>query len=152
LCQQRDLVLSEQSQFSQMGVDASVPLDDESINAAVVSSMRSVLRKVLTTQMLKVVDYINQFYAPDFEHGKHSKHHHHHNPVDFPSLAGSHLVLTSPALEFVKATTHIMSLDESLAEEVFFSLYICNIWVYFFFLGVRTGVFAQAFASNAAAG
>ena len=32
--------------------------------------------------------------------------------------AGSHLELRSPALEFVKATTYVMSLDGSLKEEV----------------------------------
>ena len=32
--------------------------------------------------------------------------------------AGSHLRLTSPALEFVKATTHVMGLDPQLTHEV----------------------------------
>jgi hypothetical protein len=32
--------------------------------------------------------------------------------------AGSHLPLASPALEFVKAATHVMSLDPQLAQEV----------------------------------
>jgi hypothetical protein len=31
---------------------------------------------------------------------------------------GSHLPLASPALEFVKAATHVMSLDPQLAQEV----------------------------------
>jgi hypothetical protein len=32
--------------------------------------------------------------------------------------AGSHLPLVSPALEFVKAATHVMGLDPHLAQEV----------------------------------
>jgi hypothetical protein len=44
-------------------------------------------------------------------------------PYSRPSLQrmthpGSHLPLASPALEFVKAATHVMSLDPQLAQEV----------------------------------
>lgn len=34
------------------------------------------------------------------------------------TVIGSHLPLTSPALEFVKASTHVMGLDPQLALEV----------------------------------
>jgi DNA polymerase epsilon subunit 1 len=39
-------------------------------------------------------------------------------PNDFPSLAGSHLQMVSPALECVKSICHIMQLDSSVASAV----------------------------------
>ena len=36
----------------------------------------------------------------------------------FPVLPGSHLRLTHPALEFVKALTKVLSLDEAIATDV----------------------------------
>lgn len=44
---------------------------------------------------------------------------HHFLTTNLPTiLLGSHLQLTSPALEFVKAATHVMALDPLLAQEV----------------------------------
>ncbi len=40
------------------------------------------------------------------------------SPRDFPQLAGSHLKLASPALEFVKAVCEILHLDPALRHPV----------------------------------
>jgi DNA polymerase epsilon subunit 1 len=73
--------------------------------------------------MLKVVDLLATVFYHAYDRDQHTHHNHRQETKRksagaFPVLAGSHLVLTSPALEFVKATTHIMSLDTDLAEEV----------------------------------
>ena len=48
----------------------------------------------------------------------------------FPILPGSHLKLTHPALEFVKALCKVLSLDSAITDEVSYTILLCPIWQY----------------------
>ena len=48
----------------------------------------------------------------------------------FPVLPGSHLKLTHPSLEFVKALCKVLSLDSAITDEVSYTILLCQIWHY----------------------
>mmetsp|Transcript_5321 Transcript_5321/g.8679 ORF Transcript_5321/g.8679 Transcript_5321/m.8679 type:complete len:256 (+) Transcript_5321:2682-3449(+) len=75
-------------------------VNEEGMHAAVVAYMKSLIRDRLTNKMLEIVDELHVLGG------------------NFPQRAGSYLPLSNPALEFVKATTHIMGLDRALTHEV----------------------------------
>lgn len=84
-----------------------VLMDEHAIDEAVANFMRELIKERLTTKMLEIVDELQLQFNHETRHGS-----------AFPIRAGSHLPLTSPALEFVKASTHVMGLDPQLALEV----------------------------------
>jgi len=83
-----------------------VPLDDEAIESKLVGQMKSYCDKELHEYMLQCVKELRDVLA--------------NVPADeiFPKRAGSHLSLTDPLLEFVKAVTHVLGLDTVLSDEV----------------------------------
>lgn len=44
--------------------------------------------------------------------------HQNNHKLEFPALAGSHLALRHPALEFVKSVLEVLSLDQRIVPEV----------------------------------
>ena len=102
--------------------EVAIPMEDETINQAACDFMKQIIKLQLGTRMLRVVDELAVAYCTSTTTGvipgggsssnsggtsstSHSA---------FPQQAGSHLYLESPALEFVKVITHVMSLDSAL--------------------------------------
>ena len=82
------------------------PVDDEGVKDATIESMKSLVNRLIASKMLEYVDDLNS----DFPGHDQQKY--------FPEKAGSHLQFGSVALEFVKATTHVLALDQNMSEEV----------------------------------
>ena len=70
--------------------------------------MKHVVKNELSDSLLLIVEEIHTHFSAMPKGGLDA----------FPKKAGSHLKPTSPALEFVKAVTHVLMLDASLSSEV----------------------------------
>lgn len=77
--------------------------EEQELREAEAKYLKGLVSKTLMHKLLRVVPEIQQ---------------HHMGSAEFPTLAGSHLRLTNPALEFVKAVCAILELDTSVAAEV----------------------------------
>ena len=105
-------------------------VDEGSIAEAVSAYMKRLIEQRFTGKMLEIVDDLQQLAHAHISSSAAAAAHHPHQQGQedalgagtnyglFPMRAGSHLQLTSPALEFVKATTHVMMLDPQLRHEV----------------------------------
>lgn len=82
------------------------PIDDEGLRESTLEHMRGLLQRGFTSIMLKYVDEILRHFTKSDQNSY------------FPINAGSHLHFSSAALEFVKATLHVLGLDTAMAEEV----------------------------------
>ncbi len=82
------------------------PIDDEGLREAALDHLRSLLQRTFTASLLKYVDEIKFCFSKSDQNSY------------FPINAGSHLRFTSAAVEFVKATLHVLGLDSAMAEEV----------------------------------
>ncbi len=88
---------------------------DEAIDDAVLKDMRGLVQKKFAAGLLPLVDELAIVYSHE-KHGKHQE-----SPAgvaEAPHLVGHSISHTSPALEFVKATTFVLGLDNTLEDEV----------------------------------
>eukprot|EP01038_Epipyxis_sp_PR26KG_P011543 gene11543-15462_t len=99
------------------------PFDEDDVRERLVNHMKGFIKHSIGSKVLEIVDELLTAYAITSNSSSNVSHNHNlHSKIlsssAFPKRAGSHLNMTSPALEFVKATTHIMSLDTDLKDEV----------------------------------
>ena len=80
----------------------------DKILQATQDEMRQFVRKELSDNLLAIVHTIERTFSTLPRGGMDS----------FPTLVGSHLVFTSPSLEFVKSVCHVLGLDMSVMYEV----------------------------------
>jgi len=81
---------------------------DDDIAAEVQSKMKQLIKNTISDQLMHIVEEVHTHFSM-LPKGA---------PSPFPRRAGSHPGLTSPALEFIKAVTHIMLLESSMSAEV----------------------------------
>ena len=84
------------------------PLNEEDMTLSVEGQMKHVVKNELSDSLLLIVEEIHTHFSAMPKGGLDA----------FPKKAGSHLKPTSPALEFVKAVTHVLMLDASLSSDV----------------------------------
>lgn len=77
---------------------------DQDIKSFVEEEMKNLIKNELSDDLIEIVSTIEEGFST--------------LPKTFPERVGSHLKLVSPALEFVKGITHVLSLDSSLSHEV----------------------------------
>jgi hypothetical protein len=87
-------------------------LDDDEINEEVNKRMVLLIKNDLSTRLLAILEDLNISFPSDSSDGRVGA------VGAFPTRAGSHLNLSSPQLEFVKALTHVLGLDSYLTIEV----------------------------------
>lgn len=81
---------------------------DDDIAAEVQGQMKHLIKNTISDQLMHIVEEVHTHFSA-LPKGA---------PNPFPTRAGSHPGLTSPALELIKAVTHIMLLDSSISAEV----------------------------------
>lgn len=81
---------------------------ERSAEASEASASAVVIRDIITDGMMKVVVNIGKLVKGDASV--------HHSDA-FPELAGSHLKVNNPALEFIKSVCAVFAIDESAADE-----------------------------------
>lgn len=112
--------LSQSADTPREGAVGDLPLTDEAIDERVVEDMKNMLQRQLSSGLLRLVDELAMVYT----HGYDAKQREQERQLKSPTGTGAEALplLTggtiSPALEFVKATTHVLSLDSALEEEV----------------------------------
>jgi DNA polymerase epsilon subunit 1 len=74
--------------------------------------LQSLVEGPFSHRLFSMVQSIIRVHPPDARAGDDS------TAAGFPYLPGSHLPLTNPALEFIKYTTHLMSLDPTIQSQI----------------------------------
>lgn len=93
---------------SNSSVNSSAPSDDFDEHG---DAKQSAIIANLTQRLFAIIQDIQRTLSGDHSQADHAS-------SEFPKLAGSHLPMNNPALEFIKFVCHILGLDRALEQDV----------------------------------